>query len=306
MPEYVKNLLFEAEHCWLWQDAAVLSVCAVARVAGGGHHAGVATLPRSQERADLARLAPHGQPAGDRRSSRHRCAFARSLHSINASCEQVCDTHWIASGLTSGEVTLFDERTGIILSQWRAHESQVLKVRLLIWRQRSAVLDPRQIVPYGSHFVLTSGADKTICLWDVRCVAEQRSLGHRALLLFSGSEPYLHQKFTGLPDSVKRSLSVAVSCSNLLALAQSGTASSGLCVCGWQQDRLGLVEEGEKRCRCSSVQMGLQASQKHVSKLSVTALKGHKTKSNLSALAILPSYRFLLMGTEDGRVLVSG
>ena len=42
-----------------------------------------------------------------------------------------------------------------------------------------------------------------------------------------------------------------------------------------------------------------------MSKLTITALKGHKTKSALSALALLPAYRFLLGGCEDGRLLVS-
>lgn len=59
----------------------------------------------------------------------------------------------MATGLSSGECTLFDERTGQIRMQWRAHEAGVLKV-----------------LAYDDNTVLTSGGDKFICVWDVRCV----------------------------------------------------------------------------------------------------------------------------------------
>lgn len=58
---------------------------------------------------------------------------------------------WIASGLTTGDVTLFETRSGIIRCQWRAHEGQVLTMNAL-----------------DDNLLLTSGADKTIAIWDVR------------------------------------------------------------------------------------------------------------------------------------------
>lgn len=42
-----------------------------------------------------------------------------------------------------------------------------------------------------------------------------------------------------------------------------------------------------------------------VSKLTTASLKGLKLKSSFSASAYLSAYRLLLMGTEDGKVVVT-
>jgi len=78
-------------------------------------------------------------------------------------------SHWIASGSMGGEITLFDERTGMILSNWRAHEGAVIKC-----------------LAYGDHYLVSSGSDKVISVWDIR-----------------GSESVLCQKFSPVAEPVR-------------------------------------------------------------------------------------------------------
>ncbi|KAJ8926519.1 hypothetical protein NQ314_021121 [Rhamnusium bicolor] len=57
---------------------------------------------------------------------------------------------WIAAGQSSGNITVLDTRTGLVISNWRAHESEVL-----------------QVVAYDSSTLVSSSLDQTISVWNI-------------------------------------------------------------------------------------------------------------------------------------------
>lgn len=58
--------------------------------------------------------------------------------------------YWLAAGQSSGYITVLDTRTGLVMSTWRAHESEVL-----------------QLVAYGENNLISSSLDQTISVWNV-------------------------------------------------------------------------------------------------------------------------------------------
>ncbi|KAJ8975302.1 hypothetical protein NQ317_011644 [Molorchus minor] len=57
---------------------------------------------------------------------------------------------WIAAGQSSGSITVLDTRTGLVISSWRAHESEVL-----------------QVVTVDNNTIVSSSLDQTISVWNV-------------------------------------------------------------------------------------------------------------------------------------------
>ncbi|CAH1968945.1 unnamed protein product [Acanthoscelides obtectus] len=57
---------------------------------------------------------------------------------------------WIAAGQSSGNITVLDTRTGLILSNWHAHESEVLK-----------------LVVYGEDTLISSSLDQMTSVWNI-------------------------------------------------------------------------------------------------------------------------------------------
>ncbi|KAF5285879.1 hypothetical protein FQA39_LY04340 [Lamprigera yunnana] len=58
---------------------------------------------------------------------------------------------WLAAGQSSGHITVLDTRTGLVISTWRAHESEVL-----------------QLIPYGENTLISSSLDQVISAWNVQ------------------------------------------------------------------------------------------------------------------------------------------
>lgn len=153
----------------------------------------------------------------------------------------VCSSgNWIASGLASGDINVLELRCGSVLHQWKAHESPIVK-----------------LVAYSDSYLLSSAADRTMCLWHLR------SKG--AIMV---------KRYVGLTDSVK---SVGLHKSDF--------------ICGVGH-KLGI----------SSL---LRVRGEGLTKVSLVALKGYKSRNSLTALSIMSNYSLLLMGTEDGKLLVS-
>ncbi|KAG5877633.1 hypothetical protein JTB14_030031 [Gonioctena quinquepunctata] len=57
---------------------------------------------------------------------------------------------WVAAGQSSGNITVIDSRTGLILSNWRAHESEVL-----------------QLVAHGEDTIISTSLDQTTSVWSI-------------------------------------------------------------------------------------------------------------------------------------------
>lgn len=57
---------------------------------------------------------------------------------------------WLAAGQSSGNITILDTRTGLVISNWRAHESEVL-----------------QLVALDNNTIISSSLDQTISVWNI-------------------------------------------------------------------------------------------------------------------------------------------
>jgi WD repeat-containing protein 81 len=57
---------------------------------------------------------------------------------------------WVATGQSSGCITVLDSRTGLVISTWKAHESEVL-----------------QLVAADNSTLISSSLDQTIGVWNV-------------------------------------------------------------------------------------------------------------------------------------------
>ncbi|XP_065172882.1 WD repeat-containing protein 81 isoform X2 [Atheta coriaria] len=58
--------------------------------------------------------------------------------------------NWIATGLCSGHITVLDTRTGLVLSTWRAHDSEIV-----------------QLVTSDDDTLISSGMDQSLHVWNV-------------------------------------------------------------------------------------------------------------------------------------------
>lgn len=162
---------------------------------------------------------------------------------------------WLATGLSTGEVTVFDERTGIIRLQWRAHEGAVLSLH-----------------PVDAQHVLSTGADKSICVWEIRA-----------------DEPALVQRFAGLDDNVKAAVLYG---------------SDLLCVVG-SKVGVGQIATGDA-LGGTALNAGGADKKRPTSKLAMVPLKGNsKSKGHFTSIAMLPQYRALLLGCDDGKLLLT-
>eukprot|EP00808_Paulinella_micropora_P004404 g81144.t1 len=162
--------------------------------------------------------------------------------------------HWLATGTVSGYVALLDSRTGLVHHLWKAHDGAVLC-----------------LVPAGSKRLLSSGLDRTLCLW---------SLGH------AGRPPVLIKKFTGLSDAV-----------HTLTLHHTDF----ICGVGHRIGLGSLEDDTPAEVRVASLRAsGPSASMRHGG-FGADVQK----KAVLTSVALLPTHRYLLIGTEEGRLLLS-
>uniref|UniRef100_A0A6P7G0N8 WD repeat-containing protein 81-like n=1 Tax=Diabrotica virgifera virgifera TaxID=50390 RepID=A0A6P7G0N8_DIAVI len=58
--------------------------------------------------------------------------------------------NWVAAGQSSGNITILDTRTGFIIANWRAHESEVLQLQV-----------------YDKDTLVSSSLDQTTSVWNV-------------------------------------------------------------------------------------------------------------------------------------------
>lgn len=56
---------------------------------------------------------------------------------------------WIAVGLSSGQLILFDGRTGIIIASWKATDGELL-----------------QLIAANEQQIISSSLDHNICVWN--------------------------------------------------------------------------------------------------------------------------------------------
>lgn len=57
---------------------------------------------------------------------------------------------WMAAGQSSGQITVLDTRTGLVISTWCAHEGEVL-----------------QILAVNENTLLSSSLDQTVGVWNI-------------------------------------------------------------------------------------------------------------------------------------------
>lgn len=58
--------------------------------------------------------------------------------------------YWIASGQSSGFITVLDTRTGLVLSSWRAHDGEVL-----------------QLIASDDNTLISSSLDQNTSVWNI-------------------------------------------------------------------------------------------------------------------------------------------
>ncbi|OQV18518.1 WD repeat-containing protein 81 [Hypsibius exemplaris] len=84
------------------------------------------------------------------------------------------DDMWFACGFSSGVVSVFDHRTGIMSATWKPHESDVL-----------------QLIAVSGSMLISIGSDSTVFLWDLT-----REVDDRLVSSVRGfPEPILHAAF---------------------------------------------------------------------------------------------------------------
>ncbi|XP_065056513.1 WD repeat-containing protein 81-like isoform X2 [Rhopilema esculentum] len=81
-------------------------------------------------------------------SSEWKLVSSSAAGSVKCLCVNETGT-WIAAGFSSGFISVLDLRTGILRSQWKAHESEIL-----------------QIEPYTDHNFLSSSNDLLMKMWN--------------------------------------------------------------------------------------------------------------------------------------------
>lgn len=59
--------------------------------------------------------------------------------------------HWIAAGLSSGQIVLLDGRTGYVISSWRSSDSELLN-----------------LVAANEQQIVSSNLDHNICVWSTK------------------------------------------------------------------------------------------------------------------------------------------
>lgn len=57
---------------------------------------------------------------------------------------------WIAAGQSSGNITVLDTRTGLVLSNWRAHDGEVL-----------------QLIAVDDKTLISSSLDQNTSVWNI-------------------------------------------------------------------------------------------------------------------------------------------
>lgn len=57
--------------------------------------------------------------------------------------------HWMAVGLSSGQIILCDDRTGVIIASWKATDSELL-----------------QLLAINSDQIISTSLDHSICVWS--------------------------------------------------------------------------------------------------------------------------------------------
>ena len=161
---------------------------------------------------------------------------------------------WVSTGLSTGEVTVMEARSGVIRLQWRAHEGAVLSLHCVD----------------GQH-ILSTGADRSLCLWDI-----------------AGEEAALKQRLTAQDDSARDGVVIGqdflCAVGGKVGVAPLSCAANGLDVAGGA---------GEKR-RAAKAE-----------RIAVVGVRGSKSRGHLTALAYLPAYRLLLLGGEDGKLMLT-
>lgn len=100
-----------------------------------------------------------------------RCVVAGSSSSGGGGIE--C-SQLVYTGLSSGEIVVFDVRTGCALLQWRAHDASILQLQCMINTE-------------GQSIVVASGADHAISVW----------------MITQGASPVLLQRFLHLEENAR-------------------------------------------------------------------------------------------------------
>jgi len=108
----------------------------------------------------------------DLRTPTDQCEWALPASAPRAIAFYGANDIFVAVGQQNGSITLIDTRSGLLLYNWRAHDGPVL--------------DVKPIADAQGQFLLTTGQDRNVALWDLAGCGFISSAGPRLATLFKG------------------------------------------------------------------------------------------------------------------------
>ena len=135
----------------------------------------------------------------------------------------------------------------------------------LQWRAHETAVLSLHSVDEGH--LLSCGGDRSVVVWDI-----------------AGEEVAVAQRWSGLEDSVRAGW---VEGTEFVGVLGGKLAVGAL---SWEGGGVGL---GDKKSKAVG------------SKMSMLGLKGSKARGALTALAFMPTYRLMLVGAEDGKLMIT-
>ena len=240
-----------------------------------------------------------GMKGGDAKGERG-AAGSSTPHPTEAqqsiTCLRYAGQRTVLIGTSLGHLRHLDLRTGLVSGVWRhlGAAQPVAAVRCLTrspygwlatglstgevtvmdertgvirlqWRAHETAVLSLHSVDEGH--LLSSGADRSVVVWDI-----------------AGEEVGLAQRWSGLEESVKAGW---VEGKDFIGAVGGKLGVASL---SWEGGGVGL---GEKRSKAVG------------SKMAMLGLKGSKARGALTALAFMPTYKLMLIGAEDGKLMIA-
>jgi hypothetical protein len=202
------------------------------------------------------------------------------------------NTHLLYAGLSTGEVCVFDARTGCVLQQWRAHEAPLV--------QLVAFSAPRGGGGHGppQALLLVAGADRAITLWALGGAGGGGGVGQPALL----------QRFATGDDNARTIMLSRNGATGALQMQCTVGNKLAFAALNCSADRSILFGAGAGGGGKAASAAAIAAATSPLVFPTLAGLKGRTP--GLPAMAMLPaigdaaSAPPLLLGCDDGRVLL--
>jgi WD40 repeat protein len=198
------------------------------------------------------------------------------------------DDRWVAAGLASGEVVVFDSAMGLVQNQWLAHAGGLC-----------------DLCKVGDSKLLTAGAsDRLVCVWDLR--TSPPTLVSRTL----SPDPIRNLLCFGTDDVVMSSAAgtARLGFGYLGALGSASSAPISTRDRDHSDPRSGAAGTLVSRPRRDTVEgksLGSALPPPSIRLAFHTLVGTKKPRTPISSLAVLPAYSFLVMGTDEGGLLFS-